>query len=68
MRPAGFEQGVAMKEWFNAVTGSLLNSENAVQNPLVHSLWASFKRAYSALLELKRAPLLLHLSALIKTF
>jgi hypothetical protein len=44
----------------------LANSENAELKSLVHSLWASFKLAYSALLELEKTPLLLHSSALIK--
>jgi len=63
MRPAVSAQGVTVQEWH-----SLSNSENAGHNPLVHSLWASFKRAYSALLEFERAQLLLHSSALIKPF
>jgi hypothetical protein len=44
--PAIFEQGVTMQEWL-----ALSNSENEVQKWLVLSLRASFKRAYSALLE-----------------
>ena len=39
MRPAAFEQGVAMQEWPNAVTGPPPNSENAGQKPLVHCVW-----------------------------
>jgi hypothetical protein len=50
-----------MKQW-----PFLANREQAELTSLVHSLWASFKQAYSALLAFERAPLLLHSGALIK--
>jgi hypothetical protein len=43
----------------------LSSSENAAQNPLVLFRRTSFKAAYSALHEFEKAPLFLHLRALI---
>ena len=39
MHPVDFDQGAAMKEWFNAVTDLLLSSWNAVPATALENLW-----------------------------
>ena len=39
MCAAAIEQGVAIREWPNAVNGPPSISENAGQKPLVHYVW-----------------------------